>query len=131
MSAAGGGSRKAEGETEIQTSDSHPGEHGDGGEVAKVGEDDAGKGALGQLEVEDGDEVGSDEANTKYIAHNYLAMHVEEVRNRDIDQEGASQEHQADHSEDGEHQAQGGKMEVTGMYRLRMKTVTSTKLSFG
>ena len=91
----------AEGSAEIKTEDCHPAEHGDADKVTKVTEESTEEWDFCGNIINNND-VEGDQEDAGNIAHNNLPMKVEEVWNRNIDNEGDDKSKKADNAEDGE-----------------------------
>ena len=91
----------AEGPAEIQADDRHPSKHGDTYKVTKVAKDDT-EDRAGQVNIVDNEDIGGDKEDAGDIANNNLAMEIEKVRNRDIDNEGDDEEDKTDNTEGSE-----------------------------
>ena len=81
----------------IKTHDGHPGEHGDGGEVAKVTGDLADV-IVGNVNVEYHEEEDSEESDTDNIAQDNPSMETVELWDKPIDNEDDEQGDKTDHS---------------------------------
>ena len=91
----------ADGAAEIQAEDRHPSKHRNTDKVTKVSNDDA-KERSGWRNIIDNNDVGGDKENTADIDENYFSMKFEQIRNRDIHNEGDGEGEEADNAKDGE-----------------------------
>ena len=90
----------------IKTHDGHPGEHGDGGEVAKVAGDLADVIVL-KVGIEYSEEKNSEESDTDDIAQYNPSMETVELRDNPIDNEDDEQGEKTDNSKECENDDHG------------------------